>query len=276
MNVLKSIKYSGKGLMSGQITEFEIKPGPINSGINFVNAQTGEVLPATTDHILDTTHMVVLGTPHFNVRLAEHLMAALAFTSTTDIEIHITGNEIPAADGSAIDFYNLLKEHYSTTTNNDILFSLPETISFQHEHTSIIAIPAESLRITYNVNYPGSPFAKKWYCWEKGKNSPEDIISARTFGYTKDLPLYQSQGFALGVTKDNTIGFNEDGSFTTELRMPDEPIRHKVLDIIGDLYLSGINPLSIKAHIIAIECGHFQHIELARRIKSAILTQEEK
>ena len=90
-----------------------------------------------------------------------------------------------------------------------------------------------------------------------------EIYEARTFGYLKDLERFQEAGLALGVSIDNTVGLTETG-YTTELRSKFEPIKHKILDLIGDLYLSGINPLDLKAHIVAREAGHRIHVEFAK------------
>lgn len=265
----ESVKFAGPCLMTGKDSEITIQKGTPNSGIVFISSETGEKFPAIVDRVINTTHMVVLGSPSFNIKLAEHLMAALALLNITDVEIRVKGNEIPVGDGSSKVFYDLLKESFGQTAITEKT-NLTETLFYTHNHTSITALPAESFRITYAVNFPGSPFAYSWYKWEAEKDKPEDIIDARTFGYVRDLPAYQAQGFALGVTKDNTIGLNDDGTLTTELRHSNEPVRHKILDLIGDLYLSGINPLSINAHIIAVESGHFQHIQLAKMIESVL------
>ena len=267
----KSVKYKGNCLMFGKESQIEIRPSENNTGITFINEQTGEKVVASVDNIIDTTHMIVLGTPSFNIRLAEHLMAALALNFTSGVEISITGNEVPAGDGSAKEFYKLINPIFYRFNYNDQRFNLPEPLYYTHKHTSISALPSDNFRISYCVNYPESPFEQKWYKWQADQNCIEDIISARTFGYVKELPLYQSQGYALGVTRENTIGINDDGTLTNSLRYPDEPVRHKVLDLIGDLYLAGINPLQLNAHIIAIECGHYQHVELARRIKNTLI-----
>ncbi len=95
-----------------------------------------------------------------------------------------------------------------------------------------------------------------------------EIVEARTFGYLKDLETFQKMGLSKGVTIDNTVGMTDEGGFTTELRSKYEPNKHKILDIIGDLYLTGINPLKIKANIIVKEAGHALHIEAAKLLKN--------
>ncbi|MEW5821934.1 MAG: UDP-3-O-acyl-N-acetylglucosamine deacetylase [Cyanobacteriota bacterium] len=262
--ILNSLKYKSNCLISGKESEIEIRPGKNSSGIIFTSRKFGISFSATLNHVLDTTHATTLGKPPFVVKVAEHFMAALALARINDIEIIVDEDEMPIADGSSKTFYDLFQKAGIKKTTENRTFNISDSLFFNYEHTSISAIPSDNFRITYVVNYVNSPFSYSWYKWESGIDDPQDILYARTFGYLKDLPLYQSQGLALGVNPDNTVGLKDDGTFTTELRCHNEPIRHKILDLIGDLYLTGINPLDLKAHIVAIECGHMQHIELSK------------
>ena len=101
------------------------------------------------------------------------------------------------------------------------------------------------------------------------KNSAE-IIEARTFGFYKDLKKYQLLGFAKGVNVDNTVGLTDEG-YTTKLRSEKEPVKHKILDLIGDLYLTGVNPLDMKCQILAKEAGHAVHIKTAKILKDKLI-----
>ena len=96
-----------------------------------------------------------------------------------------------------------------------------------------------------------------------------EITEARTFGYLKDLERFQAAGYSKGVTIENTVGLTDD-SYTTELRSKYEPVKHKILDIIGDLYLTGYNPLKINANILAKEAGHAYHCAIAKDLKQLL------
>ena len=104
------------------------------------------------------------------------------------------------------------------------------------------------------------------------KNNIQEIIEARTFGYLKDLERFQAAGYSKGVTIENTVGLTDDG-YTTELRSIYEPVKHKVLDIIGDLYLTGFNPLKINANILVKEAGHAIHVQVAKELKKVLMNQ---
>ena len=88
------------------------------------------------------------------------------------------------------------------------------------------------------------------------------------------MKKFQFFGYAKGVTQENTVGFTDDGGYTTKLRSDREPIKHKILDIIGDLYLTGVNPLDLKAQIIVKEAGHAVHVKLAKKLKSKLIKCE--
>ena len=134
--------------------------------------------------------------------------------------------------------------------------------------TSLVILPDKDLRITYAVNYDHPDLRNRWVTMDN-KNLDE-IIEARTFGFYKDLKKFQMLGFAKGVTIDNTVGLKDVG-FTTELRSADEPIKHKILDLIGDLYLTGVSPLNMRAQILVKEAGHAVHTKVAQILKTKLV-----
>ena len=133
----------------------------------------------------------------------------------------------------------------------------------------MVILPDDKLTITYGVNYDFPDLTRCWVSFDK-KNLDE-IAEARTFGFFKDLKKYQLFGYAKGVTYENTVGMNDDGTYTTELRSEKEPVKHKILDLIGDLYLTGVNPLNLKAQIIVKEAGHAVHVKVAKMLKDKLI-----
>ena len=266
MKTLKSsIKLSGNGLMSNIESTFEIKPSEAK-GIRF-HFKDGAVINANVNSVVATDHCVVLadveaGANH-KIALVEHFMAACAITGIDALDVYVEslGFETPIFDGSA----KVWVEEFNKTGyrgEEESVKPLDKTVVFQAGKSSVVLIPSDKTTITYSVNFNHPELKNRWVTMEPDKNLNE-IIEARTFGYLKDLETYQKMGFSKGVTIENTVGLTDDG-YTTELRSEYEPIKHKILDIIGDLYLTGVNPLKLNATILVKEAGHGYHVETAK------------
>ena len=170
--------------------------------------------------------------------------------------------ETPILDGSSkvwIEEFN--KAGFDGTEEPCPILKTP--VYFQKDRSTIVILPSEDeTKITYAVNFNHPELKNRWVEMKQDTNLNE-IVEARTFGYLKDLETFQKMGLSKGVTIDNTVGLTENG-FTTTLRSEFEPNKHKILDIIGDLYLTGINPLKMKANILIKEAGHALHIQAAK------------
>ncbi len=274
MKTLKSsFKIKGVGLMSGVEFEVEIKPSD-SKGIYFTKGD--KRIKATLENIVAAEHCVVAANVEngadFKVALIEHFMAACAITGLDGAEmvfqpLPVDTVEVPILDGSS----KVWVEEFNKAGfigESDTTPQLKETVTFQKGKSTVILMPQDDeTKITYAVNFNHPELNNRWIEMNRNINLNE-IVEARTFGYLKDLEKFQKMGFSKGVTIENTVGMTEDG-FTTELRSKYEPNKHKILDIIGDLYLTGINPLKMKANIIVKEAGHALHIEAAKLLKQS-------
>lgn len=272
MKTLKSnLKLQGAGLMFAAPVELEIKPSD-KKGIRFY-IQDG-IVEATADNVVSTEHCVILadiknGAKH-KIALVEHFMAACAICGIDALDVYFNsqGFEMPIFDGSAkiwVDKFNEI----GFVGEEEKVPKLKETLTFTKNHSSIVLIPNESeTTITYSVNFNHPDLNNRWVNLAQNENINE-IIEARTFGYLKDLEKFQQAGYSKGVTIENTVGLTDDG-YTTELRSQYEPAKHKILDIIGDLYLTGYNPLKINANILVKEAGHAYHCEFAKTLKQSL------
>lgn len=253
---------SGKGLMSGQDATLTITKTS-EGGIKFTN--NGEVVPALAPCVISTSNFVVLGNQKAQFALIEHLMASLAFCNVKNALIELDGKEVPILDGSAKQWVEAIEaDGLSQEAIEPTEFSKP--IVYEDGDTAIALIPSDSFKVTYLVNFEHKDLKNKWVTFEYGKTPNQEIIEARTFGYLKDLEKFHAMGIALGASLDNTVGLKEDDTYTCELRSERECAKHKILDIIGDLHLTGRNPLGFKAHIIAKLAGHKSHVEFAKLI----------
>ncbi len=272
MKTVKSnFKLSGTGLMFAAPVELEIKPSDKKGIRFFIN---DGLVEANVNNVVSTEHCVILadvlkGAQH-KIALVEHFMAACAISGIDALDVYFNsqGFEMPIFDGSAkvwVDKFNEI----GYMGESEPAKTLKQPVTFEKNNSSITLIPSDKTKITYMVNFRHPDLAQRWVNLDI-ENNINEIIEARTFGYLSDLEKFQKAGYSKGVTIDNTVGLKDDGSYTVPLRSQFEPAKHKILDIIGDFYLTGYNPLKINADILVKEAGHGYHIELARKLKEVL------
>lgn len=252
--------------------ELEIKPSD-KKGIRFYIDDS--IIEACVENVVSCEHCVivadVLNGAKNKVALIEHFMAACAICELDALDVHFysQGFEMPIFDGSAkkwVEEFNKV----GFVGEAEPAKKLDEAVTFQKNNSSIVLMPQEEeTKITYAVNFKHKDLNNRWVEFLSDKNLDE-IIEARTFGYLSDLEKFQAAGYSKGVTVENTVGLVDDGTYTTELRSTYEPVKHKILDIIGDLYLTGVNPLKINANILVKEAGHLFHVECAKKLKKVL------
>lgn len=265
MKTLKSkLTLKGKGLMTNTDSVFEINPSE-TKGIRFhINNSTIE---ADIKNVVSTDHCVVIADIQQGAKnklmLIEHFMAGCAIAGLDALDINVYGIETPIFDGSSKVWVDAFNETGFIGEMEEIK-PLSSPVIFKKDNSSIVMLPSDKTEITYSVNFNHPELKQRWVTLNPEKNLNE-IIEARTFGYLKDLEAYQKMGYALGVNEENTVGLTEDG-YTTALRSEFEPVKHKILDIIGDIYLTGLNPFKLNANILVKEAGHGLHIEADKEL----------
>ena len=269
MTTIKTeISISGNGLMKNKPCRITFVPSKGGKVRYFVKGEAP--FEANVDNVIATDHCVVLGNNKSKAMLTEHLTAALAFCGIDSIDIHMNEMEVPILDGGAKQWVELFKKagiekHFFEKTQ---YYTVTEPVYYLNGKTSLVILPSNDLYISYAVNYDHPDLTRKWVAYNP-KNQ-EEIIKARTFGFYKDLKKFQMLGFAQGVTVENTLGLDGSG-YTSELKSENEPIKHKILDLIGDLYLTGVNPLNLKCQILVKEAGHAVHIKTAKILKDKLI-----
>jgi UDP-3-O-[3-hydroxymyristoyl] N-acetylglucosamine deacetylase len=265
----KEVNITGKALMSGKDCTVNIFPSQ-EKGIRFFVEGCKQPVLASTNSVVSTENCVVLANQEgAKVILVEHFMATCAFANINSLDVCLSSSEIPIFDGSSKKWLELFEEAGISSDNEEKFVEFKDAVYFIENQTALTVLPAEEFKITYCMNFNHPDLQNKWVSFDLAQNH-NNIIEARTFGYLKDLEKFQQMGLALGVSIDNTVGLTEDG-YTTELRSEHEPLKHKILDLIGDLSLTGLNPLKFKAHIIAINAGHKFHVELAKLLDKQLI-----
>ena len=258
----------GQGLHTGAKSGLILEPLPENSGIHFAAVGHEEVVPAHYDFVESTGFATTVKLGSTQAGTIEHLMSALAAYGITNLLIKCNG-EVPVMDGSAIEFCRLIEDVGLTEQSAQIsTIKITEPIELGEGKESIRVEPSEGFQIEYMLDYP-DPLGvqRREFCLDDIESYKKEIATARTFGFVKDIELLQKHGLALGGRFDNFVLFGEDGPINTELRYDDEPVRHKILDAIGDLYLLG---RQIEGRVIARMTGHSDNIALLGKIRELL------
>ncbi len=275
VTINSEIKTSGNSLMKNKMCEVTIKPSDTGK-IRFFVKGSDVGFEASIENLYSTDHCVtlcsrehrtLLGDYKYKAMLCEHFMAACAICKIDSIDVFLSEMEFPILDGSSKVWIELFKKAGISGVNEQ-LYTVSEPVYYLNGKTSLVILPDKELFISYAVNYDHPDLRNCWVNYNP-KNLDE-IIEARTFGFYKDLKKYQMLGFAKGVTIENTVGLKEEG-YTTQLRSEYEPVKHKILDLFGDLYLTGVSPLNMRAQILVKEAGHAVHTKVASMLKPKLI-----
>ncbi|GJL68377.1 MAG: UDP-3-O-acyl-N-acetylglucosamine deacetylase [Nitrospirales bacterium] len=260
---------SGIGLHSGNPASIAIHPAPVNTGVVFVvkhEADQIQSCPAGISFLGQTDHCTTLQAGDFGIQTVEHVLSALAGLEIDNAYVELLGSEIPAADGSATPFVDMVYQSGILTQDGPRKYlKIVQPITVEDAHRSISVLPSALPQITYNIDFPHPLIKQQEYhhfCTphEYGKN----IAGARTFAFQKEVEFLWSRGLGLGGSLQNTVVFSDTGLVNDEdLRFSDECVRHKILDLIGDLSLLGI---PVIGHFIAKYAGHALHTQLVQAI----------
>lgn len=266
--IKKEVSLSGIGLHSGRGARIILKPSSPDSGVIFRRI---DIIPpceikAHISSVVDAQLATTLGRDGVTISTTEHLLAALYGMGIDNVSIEIDSSEVPIMDGSAAPFIELIKvagKKEQEVPRRFIQILRPLKIKAQEAEISII--PSKGFKITYTIDFNHQLIANQSCRLHFSEVTFErEIGKARTFGLLKDLQYLKSKGLAKGGSIDNSIVVGDDYILNEDgLRYPEEFVRHKVLDLIGDTALLG-RPLI--GHIIAYKSGHFLHHQLIREI----------
>jgi UDP-3-O-acyl N-acetylglucosamine deacetylase len=257
----KPITFTGRGVTSRRDITVTITPQSPNHGIVFeLPLPEGDGVsrvPARADFVVNTLRNVTLGSKVTRICIVEHILCAVSLWGYDDLLIRVEGPELPLADGSAKMWIDLFKEAGWERKPVAAQKELPAPVICKKGDRVLMAVPDETFSATYMMDWDHPAIGRRWFTW-----TPEQPIEAltdcRTFGTMEEHKL-------LGIT--DQVSLTADG-FSEALRYPDEPVRHKILDLIGDLALAGVNPLSWKARFISIKGGHELDVQLAKALSS--------
>ena len=256
-----SVVVEGIGIHTGESCRVTIEPGTQEDGIVFVRGFAK--IPARAELVTDTSRCTKISADGESVSTIEHLMSALVGLGVPWARITVDGPELPILDGSAQGWVKAIRP--ATIAPLGMLPTKPisEPITVEGRNGSYIsATPSDKLSITLTIEYDHPVIGTQTAMFVEGDDYAKEIAPARTFGLRSEVDALLAAGLAKGGSLDNAVIVEEDG-YSTPLRFPNELARHKILDLLGDLYLSGGLP---KADIIAVKPSHTLNVALAARL----------
>lgn len=262
--IRRQVEAEGVGLHSGTSVRLTLSPAAPDTGVIF-RAPDGTLIPAVIDRVVDGHFATTIGAYGVKVRTIEHLMAATAAMGIDNLLVDVSGNELPAMDGSSRPFVELLASAGRVSlpaTRRPLV--VEEAVRVDEGTRWIQVLPAESFRISYTLDHDHPAIGLQVASFVVTEDVfAEQIAPARTYGFLRDMGVMRKNGLALGGSLDNAVVVGKRSVLNDTLRYPDEFVRHKILDLIGDLALLG-RPLV--GHVIARNGGHALNHQLLTAI----------
>ena len=266
-----AVGQSGVGLHSGCQTQVQLLPAPPDQGRCFVRTDLpgAPAIAATVNAVHQTLLSTELQAGDASVRTVEHLLAALAAMGIDNVTIAIDGGEVPLLDGSALPWVELIQQAgVQPQTAAPPPVSVTEPIWVRQGDAFVAALPAPALRFTYGIDFSVPAIGNQWFSWAPGTEADfaQAVAPARTFGLADQIDQLRASGLIQGGSLENALVCDHDRWLNPPLRFENEPARHKMLDLMGDLSLLGRFP---SAHFIAYKASHRLHGQLAEAIAAA-------
>ena len=267
--IAQAVPYAGVGLHSGREVSIILKPAPVGTGIVFIRTDLPGCpqVSARVENVTSTYRATTLENGQAKVFTVEHLLAALSGLQVDNCVIEMNSPEPPVADGSALTYTDLIaKAGIFTQDRLREYIEITKPMSVYQADKYIAILPYDGFRVSFTSINPHPLLGVQYADYEiSPKVFLAEIGSARTIGFMHEIEALKAQGLGLGGTLDCVVVYDEE-KVLTPLRFEDELIRHKILDVMGDLALLG----PLKGHVIAVKSGHAMNTELGKKIWSSL------
>jgi len=258
----------GTGLHTGRPAVARMLPADAGTGIVFERQDlAGDgLIRATVEHVAGTDRGTTLGAGDNVVHTVEHLLAAASALGLDDLRVRVDGPEIPAGDGSAAPFFEAMRRAGRAELNGaPVTWRLQAPVTVREGDATYLLGPADDLRLTVTIEWPHPLIGRQSRASDAIEETfATDLARARTFGFVRDAPALRARGLALGATAENTVLLNDVGLESGALRWPDEFVRHKTVDLLGDLALTGGR---VAADVVAFRPSHAGNVAVARTLR---------
>ena len=265
--IARPVAISGVGIHTGKLVHLEIHPAPEGTGIVFRRTDSGGVeIPALASEVSSVELATSLGRDDVTISTVEHLLAAVRGCDVDNLRIDLDGPEVPILDGSALPYLHLLEAagvRWQGAPRRILAITSPITVELGGKR--IRASPYPGLRVSYAIDFAVPAIGHQEADLVVNRESfARELAPARTFALLAEVEWLHRRGLGLGGDRDNCIVFGPEGPTNTGLRFADEPVRHKALDVIGDLALAG-SP--VWAHVEVERGGHQVHLSLLEALR---------
>ncbi len=268
--------FTGLGLHTGEKVALRFLPAKEGTGIIFKRIDiAGEpIVPATVEYVSSNARNTTLGIADIKIHTVEHVMAALKAYQIDNVCIELDGIEPPVGNGSSDVFVEMIEQAGSVEQKETIpVFTLHSPVYWSEGDIHIVALPCDRYKISYTLDYPQTKLIKSQYFSIdiSADSFKREIAPCRTFSLYEEVSMLIDRGLIKGASLDNAVVIKDDTILSKGgLFFQDEMVRHKILDMIGDLALVGYD---FKAHIIAIRAGHASNVAFARKLFNHLMTE---
>lgn len=266
--IKSKVVVNGLGLHTGKPASLVFRPAPPDIGVHLIRMDLPNKpsVKVYATNVRATTNATTLGGTNFSVSTVEHCLSALAAFRIDNLIIELNGPEIPIGDGSAFEFCEALRAvGFVEQERPRKYFCVREPVFISDGDKQAYVMPYDGLRVTCTIDFPHPVIGRQKLDMDINETSfVREIARARTFGFLKDLEHLQAQGLALGGSLSNAIGLDQKSVLNPEgLRFPDEFVRHKILDALGDLVTLG---RPFMGHLVLFKAGHDLMNRLVRKL----------
>ncbi len=269
--ISKPVSFSGIGLHTGSLTTVTFKPAPENSGITFfrVDIKDSPPIPAHIDYVVDVSRGTTIGIGDAKVHTVEHALAAMVGLGIDNLNIELDAEEIPNGDGSSLPVMSTLQKAGIVEQDAEKQYiTVDRPIYYRQGDVTLSILPADELRVSMTIAYDHVAIGTQYASYTITEDTfAREIAPARTFCFLREVKMLQEKGLIRGGSLESAVVIGDDTILNDELRFPDEFVRHKILDLIGDMYLLG---RPVKGHVVGVKGGHEKNVLFSKQIRDTM------
>lgn len=266
--IASEVSFSGVGLHTGSLTAVTLKPAPVNSGIVFqrVDMEGKPCIPANVDYVVDVSRGTTIGIGNARVHTVEHALAAMVGCGIDNLLVEMDAEELPNGDGSAMPVLEQLRKAGIVEQNAERQYiEVDHPVYYRQDDVTLSVLPSDELRISMTIAYDHVAIGTQYASFTINEDTfAKEIAPARTFCFLREVKMLQEAGLIKGGDLNSAIVIGDEAILNEELHYPDEFVRHKILDLLGDMYLLG---RPIRGHVIGVKGGHEKNVLFSKQIK---------